>query len=91
LRRSVIIDFTNTGGVLSFEDAKRMFDPFFTTKEKGTGLGLAIAQQVATAHGGTLTVINRGETDLEEGVTLRMELPAEGRVDWIVSESLGPS
>jgi nitrogen-specific signal transduction histidine kinase len=91
LPRSVIIDFTNTGRGISFEDAKRMFDPFFTTKEKGTGLGLAIAQQVATAHGGTLTVINRGETDLQEGVTLRMELPAEGRVDWIVSESLGPS
>jgi two-component system nitrogen regulation sensor histidine kinase GlnL len=73
--QSVVIDFFNSGSSLSFEDAKRMFDPFYTTKEKGTGLGLAIAQQVASAHGGSLTVIHQAETDTEEGVTFRMELP----------------
>lgn len=89
--RSVIIDFFNTGTAISFEDAERMFDPFFTTKEKGTGLGLAIAQQVATAHGGSLRVINRPETDQQEGVTFRMELPVKGSMDRIVSGSHGPS
>ena len=89
--RSVIIDFSNTGTTVSFEDAKRMFDPFFTTKEKGTGLGLAIAQQVATAHGGSLTVINRPKTDQQEGVTFRLELPAKGSRNRMVSGTPGPS
>ena len=76
--RSVIIDFFNTGPSLSFEESRRMFDPFFTTKEKGTGLGLAIAQQVTTAHGGSLTVISQSETGGHEGITFRMELPVKG-------------
>jgi two-component system nitrogen regulation sensor histidine kinase GlnL len=89
--RSVVIDFTNTGTAVSFEEAKRMFDPFFTTKEKGTGLGLAIAQQVMTAHGGSLRVINQPGTNHQERVTFRMELPIKGSMDRMVSESLGPS
>jgi len=89
--RSVVIDFTNTGTAVSFEEAKRMFDPFFTTKDKGTGLGLAIAQQVMTAHGGSLRVINQPGTNHQERVTFRMELPIKGSMDRMVSESLGPS
>ncbi len=90
-RRSVIIDFFNTGASVSYEEAKRMFDPFFTTKEKGTGLGLAIAQQVATAHGGSLSVINRPKVDPQEGVTFRMELPVEAPMSRRISGSPGPS
>ena len=88
---SVIIDFFNTGKPISFKDGKRMFDPFYTTKEKGTGLGLAIAQQVVTAHGGSLTVINRPETDQQEGVTFRMELPTKGSMSRMLSGTHGPS
>jgi two-component system nitrogen regulation sensor histidine kinase GlnL len=76
--RSVVIDFFNSGSSLSFEEAQRMFDPFYTTKDKGTGLGLAIAQQVATAHGGSLTVFHEAEVETQEGVTFRMELPSRG-------------
>jgi nitrogen-specific signal transduction histidine kinase len=90
LPRSVIIDFFNTGAPISYEDAKRMFDPFFTTKEKGTGLGLAIAQQVATAHGGSLSVINRSKIDSQEGITFRMELPVQESMKRTVNESRGP-
>jgi two-component system nitrogen regulation sensor histidine kinase GlnL len=76
--RSVVIDFFNSGSSLSFEEAQRMFDPFYTTKDKGTGLGLAIAQQVATAHGGSLTVFHEAEVETQEGVIFRMELPSRG-------------
>jgi two-component system, NtrC family, sensor histidine kinase HydH len=35
-----------------------IFDPYFTTKAEGSGLGLWIAQQIATAHGGSLQAQN---------------------------------
>jgi len=75
--RSIIIDFSNTGPAIPFKEAERMFDPFFTTKDRGTGLGLTIAQQVAVAHGGSLTLIREPEADQQGGITLRMELPAK--------------
>ncbi len=36
-----------------------LFVPFYTTKPGGTGVGLVLAQQIATAHRGTLTLRNR--------------------------------
>jgi nitrogen-specific signal transduction histidine kinase len=88
--QSVVIDFFNTGPSVSYEDTKRMFDPFFTTKETGTGLGLSIAQQVVSAHGGRLTVINQAQSKAE-GVTFRLELPAKGPTQGTVNGSPGPS
>jgi PAS domain S-box-containing protein len=36
-----------------------LFVPFFTTKPEGSGIGLTLSQQIAEAHGGTLTLANR--------------------------------
>ncbi|MGD9723776.1 MAG: PAS domain-containing sensor histidine kinase [Pirellulales bacterium] len=43
-------------GLLSVEN---LFVPFFTTKPGGSGVGLALARQIAEAHGGSLTLVNR--------------------------------
>jgi signal transduction histidine kinase len=48
-----------------------IFDPYFTTKTEGSGLGLWIAQQIVTAHGGTL----RAENAPGGGALFTMALP----------------
>ncbi len=40
---------------------ENLFVPFFTTKPGGTGIGLVLSQQIAEAHGGTLTLENRAD------------------------------
>ena len=49
-----------------------LFTPFFTTKRTGTGIGLVLSRQIAEAHGGTLTLENRGDA---RGCVARLRLP----------------
>jgi PAS domain S-box-containing protein len=74
-QQRVMIEVLNTGDPISFEDSERVFNPFFTTKPGGIGLGLSIAQQIVTAHGGHIRVMNEGEG---KGVIFRIELPITG-------------
>ncbi len=36
-----------------------LFVPFFTTKPGGSGVGLVLCRQIAEAHGGSVTLVNR--------------------------------
>ena len=53
------------------EKLASIFDPYFTTKPEGSGLGLWIAQQIVTAHGGTL----QAQNDPDGGAIFTLRLP----------------
>ncbi len=88
--RHVLIDIFNSGDPISFEDSERVFNPFFTTKPGGIGLGLSIAQQIVTAHGGHIRVVNEMEGK-RKGVIFRIELPIAGAENSHISELPSPS
>ncbi|MGE5463792.1 MAG: sensor histidine kinase, partial [Syntrophothermus sp.] len=54
----VEITFEDNGPGIPEERRENIFEPFFSTKEGGTGLGLTVSYNIATAHGGTLDLVN---------------------------------
>ena len=72
-RKTVFVEFTDTGEGIPEENITRIFDPFFTTKEvgKGTGLGLATSYGIVEDHGGKISV----KSKIGEGTTFTIELP----------------
>jgi two-component system sensor histidine kinase HydH len=55
------ISIRDDGQGIPAEKLGSIFDPYFTTKSEGSGLGLWIAQQIVTAHGGSLKAQNVAE------------------------------
>jgi len=49
-----------------------LFVPFFTTKPSGSGIGLVFCRQVVEAHGGGITLRNRGD---RKGCVALLRLP----------------
>jgi signal transduction histidine kinase len=61
----------DTGPGVPHQLRDRVFDAFYSTRDDGTGLGLAIVRQIATAHGGEVTI----ESGSSGGTTVRVRLP----------------
>ncbi len=55
---NTIIEFEDSGPVISDDILNNMFEPLFTTKQKGTGLGLSSCKRIIQNHGGTINVKN---------------------------------
>jgi len=68
------IEVVNTGSYIPPERRGEIFQPFVSGRSNGTGLGLAIAQQIATAHAGTLRV----ESEPQGITAFVLCLPAAG-------------
>jgi two-component system sensor histidine kinase HydH len=58
VEQAVMVRVSDDGPGIPAEKLRSIFDPYFTTKAEGSGLGLWIAQQIATAHGGSLQAQN---------------------------------
>jgi two-component system sensor histidine kinase VanS len=60
--KGIVITFMNQGHPIPQEKLATIFEKFYrldtarSTNTGGAGLGLAIAQEIVTAHGGTITV-----------------------------------
>lgn len=67
-----LVSFTDTGGGIPEETARKILQPFFTTRHRGTGLGLPIALSIVQAHDGTL----RFESRPGNGTTFTISFPA---------------
>jgi len=67
----VFVAVSDNGPGIPPERLASIFDPYFTTKTEGSGLGLWIAQQIVTAHGGSLEAGNRPTG----GAVVTMRLP----------------
>ena len=82
--RGARVRWATRGGTLVLEveddgpgllDTSNLFVPFFTTKPDGTGIGLTLCQQIAEAHGGTVSLANRKGGG---GCVAIVRLPLEG-------------
>ena len=67
----VCVAVSDNGPGIPPDKLPSIFDPYFTTKSEGSGLGLWIAQQIVTAHGGSLQAQNQPGG----GAVLTMRLP----------------
>jgi signal transduction histidine kinase len=70
-----VLSVADSGCGIPPEHLPHVFEKFFRvpgqTRGTGTGLGLAIVQEIATAHGGTVTC----ESQLGNGTTFKLRLP----------------
>jgi two-component system, NtrC family, nitrogen regulation sensor histidine kinase NtrY len=67
----VRIVVSDTGPGVPLEDRDKLFLPHFSTKVTGMGLGLPIVSEIATEHGGTVSV----EDNEPRGSRFTIELP----------------
>jgi signal transduction histidine kinase len=74
------VDLTvrNSGSTIPEREQARVIERFYRGAEArhipGTGMGLAIVQQIAQAHGGTLTIASSPEA----GTAFTLSLPRRG-------------
>lgn len=73
----LVLTVEDVGPGIPLENIDQVFDPFFRLEESrsletgGHGLGLSIARSIVRAHGGEITMTNRGEG----GLAVKVHLP----------------
>lgn len=81
---TITIRVRDAGKGIPENQLEKVFEPYYRLEEArsqaggGTGLGLGIARNIATLHGGTLTLRNRPEGGLEAALSLPRGKEGEG-------------
>ena len=70
---AVELQIRDRGPGIRTDDQVNLFKPFYTSKEHGLGLGLTICSTIAQAHGGTLSLLNHGDS----GAVALLKLPVQ--------------
>jgi two-component system sensor histidine kinase HydH len=81
---SISVVVSDNGPGIPHEKLASIFEPYFTTKPEGTGLGLWIAQQIVTAHRGTV----RAQNGPDRGALFTMTLPLSTPREPLAESSL---
>jgi signal transduction histidine kinase len=74
--QQLLLRIADEGPGIPADQLEKVFEPFYriegsrSRETGGTGLGLAIARQIARAHGGELTLVNRPAGGLEARLLL---------------------
>jgi nitrogen fixation/metabolism regulation signal transduction histidine kinase len=66
-----VVEILDRGPGLAPEVRGRLFEPYVSTKARGSGLGLSLVRDIATGHGGTVTLDDRAGG----GARARLSLP----------------
>jgi len=69
---SAVVQVRDNG--MGLMNPANLFVPFYTTKPEGSGIGLVLAQQIATAHKGSVTLYNNPDGP---GCIAELRLPLE--------------
>lgn len=77
-----VISVIDSGPGFSAEALQKFAEPFFSEKEGGMGLGLTVASEVASAHSGTLRVINHPG----DGACVTLQIPVSVQSSPIQSQ-----
>jgi signal transduction histidine kinase len=51
-----VIAVSDNGPGIAMDQREKVFVPFFTTKRQGSGVGLTLVRQIASVHGGSVTI-----------------------------------
>jgi nitrogen fixation/metabolism regulation signal transduction histidine kinase len=57
--RTAVVEILDRGRGLAPEVRGRLFEPYVSTKARGSGLGLSLVRDIATQHGGSVTLADR--------------------------------
>ena len=66
-----VLDVTDTGCGIPFDQQAQVFDAFFSTRPGGSGLGLPTVRRIVEAHGGTIGL----ESEPGRGTMFTIRLP----------------